>query len=674
MRPLAASNRDEKLRPFETKREKVVWARRCSRKKENVIKPNPLVLLLLVPVAGERGVQFSSYDRTTELVFGIKSQWFANDDSGHFIDTRVINGRRESVLAEIDGPGAIVRIWSANPEGTLRIYLDHASEPVIEIPFVQAVSGNGPYPFVEPFAGTRARGANIYFPFPFQSHALVTVQNPGKMYYHVNVVQYPEGTEVEAYKPELVDAHQATIDRVAARLSDPFGTFESSGAQTVALDLSLAPGESQSVQLTGPAAVAGLRLSVSASELDRALRETLITATWDDFDGPSIWSPIGDFFGGSPGLNPFESLPLGILADGTMYSHWYMPFGRSAVLEFVNEGDQVVEIKGTIAQQSIDWHPGLAYFHAKWRKETNVSNHRDWLVLSADGPGRFVGMTLSVMNPVRQWWGEGDEKVYVDGEAFPSTFGTGTEDYFGYAWSSNEIFTHAYHNQPRADGPDNFGRIINSRFHFLDNIPFQKRIRFDLEIWHWVGDAWPAYSAVAYWYSQSNADAFAPIPVEKRQIVEAPLWRLFGVDGAIEGEDLEILRLTAGLADPQHMGFFTTPENLWSNDSHLWWRGGNVGDALYLVLPVPEQGRYKVSGAFTKAGDYGKVQIRLNDEEIGPVLDFYDPHVVSTGEIFLGEIDLVAGSTILAVEIVGANERAVGHMFGLDYIKLEKIE
>ena len=54
--------------------------------------------------------------------------------------------------------------------------------------------------------------------------------------------------------------------------------------------------------------------------------------------------------------------------------------------------------------------------------------------------------------PGAAWWGEGDEKIYVDGEAFPSLFGTGTEDYFGYAWSTTETFAHAYHAQTRAPG------------------------------------------------------------------------------------------------------------------------------------------------------------------------------------------------------------------------------
>ena len=69
------------------------------------------------------------------------------------------------------------------------------------------------------------------------------------------------------------------------------------------------------------------------------------------------------------------------------------------------------------------------------------------------------------------WWGEGDEKFFVDGEKFPSTFGTGSEDYFGYAWSNPTLFQHAYHNQPIAMG--NKGHIVVNRWHVSDNVPFQ---------------------------------------------------------------------------------------------------------------------------------------------------------------------------------------------------------
>ena len=111
--------------------------------------------LAKAPAEGERGAQFSSYDRASRLFNGLKVGWFANGDFGHFLETRTINGRSEAVLAEIDGPGAIVRIWTANPEGVLRIYLDGQSEPVVQMPFAAAVRGDGALPFAEPFAALR---------------------------------------------------------------------------------------------------------------------------------------------------------------------------------------------------------------------------------------------------------------------------------------------------------------------------------------------------------------------------------------------------------------------------------------------------------------------------------------------------------------------------------------
>lgn len=63
--------------------------------------------------------------------------------------------------------------------------------------------------------------------------------------------------------------------------------------------------------------------------------------------------------------------------------------------------------------------------------------------------GRFCGLHVHIWNTwqepaqaaeewwygrwnrktIEWWWGEGDEKFFVDGEKFPSTFGTGSEDY-----------------------------------------------------------------------------------------------------------------------------------------------------------------------------------------------------------------------------------------------------
>src|SRR5499427_7846877 len=64
--------------------------------------------------------------------------WFANDD---FVTDTLPNlvrvepapgGGKVYVLADVAGPGAIVRIWSATPSGTLRITIDDDAKPALE--------------------------------------------------------------------------------------------------------------------------------------------------------------------------------------------------------------------------------------------------------------------------------------------------------------------------------------------------------------------------------------------------------------------------------------------------------------------------------------------------------------------------------------------------------------
>ena len=78
---------------------------------------------------------------------------------------------------------------------------------------------------------------------------------------------------------------------------------------------------------------------------------------------------------------------------------------------------------------------------------------------------------LHVWNPRGGWWGEGDEKFFVDGEKFPSTFGTGSEDYFGYAWCDPHLFQRPYHAQTMTQM--NKGHQSVLRWHITDNVPFE---------------------------------------------------------------------------------------------------------------------------------------------------------------------------------------------------------
>ena len=183
------------------------------------------------------------------------------------------------------------------------------------------------------------------------------------------------------------------------------------------------------------------------------------------------------------------------------------------------------------------------HFHAKWRAQFDVPTRPmiDWNYLTAKGKGVFAGVAFAIDNPVKDWWGEGDEKIYVDGETFPSHFGTGTEDYYGYAWCWPALFTHAYHTQPRCDGPGNYGRTSVNRFHILDHIPFTKDFKFDMELWHWHETCKVNMAVIAYWYARPGAsDALQADPRRGRhRAAPMPEYVVPRVAGAIEGEDHE---------------------------------------------------------------------------------------------------------------------------------------
>ena len=86
--------------------------------------------------------QFSSYDPASTSPDNLDT-WFANGDCGHFLRVEETEGRTEHVLMDADGPGAVVRIWSANPAGNLRLYLDHSEEPALTAPMTELLGGTG---------------------------------------------------------------------------------------------------------------------------------------------------------------------------------------------------------------------------------------------------------------------------------------------------------------------------------------------------------------------------------------------------------------------------------------------------------------------------------------------------------------------------------------------------
>lgn len=638
-----------------------------------------LEALAVLPVSGEQCAQWSSYDRRSryDSVTGKYVGWDANGDGGGII--RKEGGKL--VLAEMKGPGCIWRIWSATPkDGHVRVFLDGASEPAVDLPFSGYFDGkNAPFTRSALVHTTPANGWNNYTPIPYQKSCKIVADPGWGSYYHFTYGTFPEGTQTPTFRRQLTDEENAALDE-ANRVLNACGS--EAGGAPVASGKTGALASDQTTEMVtleaGPAAITSIRVKVQlpAPPADiEALRSVTLQIRWDGEPEPSVWAPLGDFFGTAPGANQYRSLPLGLAEDGWWYCNWFMPFSRRAEVTLKKEGQLPVRVEYRIASKPLKGDSsGFGRFHAKWHRDAFLPSEPerwiDWPMLKTTGAGRFVGVMLHVWNPRGGWWGEGDEKFFVDGEKFPSTFGTGSEDYFGYAWSSAALFQHAYHNQTHNDG-NSRGHVSVNRWQISDNVPFQKSFEGCIEK-YFPNQRPTLYAATAYWYlAPGGVDPYRPAPLNERIGYWTAVQR-YKVQGALEGESLNVVSRTGGKTQVQDM----TPWNgQWSNDEQLWWTEAKPGDRLDLAVPVGKAGTYKLSLQLTKAPDYGIVQVYLDGQKLGGAIDLYDPSVTPSGERALGNHDLTAGEHRLSVEITGANDKAIKqYMFGLDYVKLEAVQ
>lgn len=616
----------------------------------------------LATAGNYRSLQFSSYDRKSKSP---TEEWFANADAGQFIRVEEREGRKEHVMAELDGPGAIVRIWSANPAGVLRIYLDGEAKPRLETKMGDLLRGTVA-PFVSPFGYEVARGCNLYFPFPFAKSCKVTVDETGDirgLYYHVGFRQYPAGTAVETFRLDAIP----DLKSISSAMRNP----KSPGPQFAKLQHTVSRASPAKVAVGGAGIVREFRVRVAPLGDERrwdwtdprrianVLRGLQLRVTVDG--ETTILTPVGDFFATAGGIQPAESMPFSVGSDGSLLCRWVMPFERRLEVEISNRLDTLVPVTIQLAGSRGGEVPPYRLYASWGFDHGSTRPMRDLEFLNTTGQGRLVGSFLHVENPTPGWWGEGDEKIYVDGETFPSFFGTGTEDYYGYAWCSPELFRHPYHGQPICDGPGNFGHTNVFRWHVLDDIPFKTSLKFDMEMWHWetVVGTW---ARTVYWYARPGD----PAPKDYELRLPAELNPPKPVEGAIEGETMIVERATGGTHVVQE-GFWAL-----SAGKQRWWRDANPGDELVLKFEVAKAGRYQIIGNLCHARDYGKHEIWLDDQRLGE-WDFYDKDL-AWKRISLGRATLTAGPHRLRVVCREPNAQAQpSRMFGLDYLLLEPV-
>jgi hypothetical protein len=270
-------------------------------------------------------------------------------------------------------------------------------------------------------------------------------------------------------------------------------------------------------------------------------QEMLLRIYWDGEARPSVEAPVGDFFASCFGRrDEVISTPVVVEGADSYNCFWHMPFRKSARIEIENQSDKPI----SLLYYNVDWikkerlPDDVPYFHAQYRQEYPVEHGKDYVVLDTQGKGHYVGTVLAVRTRSPEWFGEGDEKICVDGETTPSIWGTGTEDYFLSAWglkkTSTPCFGVPYFDQWGIVG----GHTSAYRWHLNDPIVFNTGIKVTFEHFGWMSvdenadhkhTSWNEreddYASVAFWY-QTGPSTFTARATRARTAEPRPGRRL----------------------------------------------------------------------------------------------------------------------------------------------------
>lgn len=265
---------------------------------------------------------------------------------------------------------------------------------------------------------------------------------------------------------------------------------------------------------------------------------------WENEEFPSVEAPISAFFGCAYDENfkdrdgnyiVLNSAKI-LTAPGRGFnSYWEMPFHKHCRITMENRGKK----EETLYYMISGWHGEIpesaGYFHAAYRQEHPVTKGRAYTIIDGiEGRGCFAGVTLATgMNGNNTCWVEGEAKMYIDDDQYPSMNYTGTEDYFcGSYGFGNDIILNHYQtfsgmytglfaimgdNREFYNGQQ---RFLLYRFHEKDPVYFSKNFKMTIDNLGWTGPRYDDYTSVAYWYLEKPSKLAKGLPSDEEMVMK----------------------------------------------------------------------------------------------------------------------------------------------------------
>ncbi len=280
----------------------------------------------------------------------------------------------------------------------------------------------------------------------------------------------------------------------------------------------IAPGQTvQMCDIEGPGTIRHIWVTTNHDPI--ALRSYVIRAYYDGQEHPSIECPLGDFFGMAHGkVMPYHSAVHSVGPSAGMNLWLPLPFVKRVMMTFTNEGGKPTPFFYQMTYTLGDRHPSdVGRLHVLFRRENPTTEKRDFELLPLRRQkGRFMGAVIGVRNlHPDQWWGEGEIKVFMDGDKeFPTIVGTGSEDYVGLSWGMQQ--TPFLYNGCSLNEKNKLMKnqtfVSMYRWHLPDPVAWQTQARITIQQIAWkdgLRETQDDWSAATFWYEPTPS---APLP------------------------------------------------------------------------------------------------------------------------------------------------------------------
>ncbi len=611
----------------------------------------------------------SSYDRTG-----------GNDDGFSGKYSYVAQEGDALVIADLEGPGVIYRIWTPTPSDDLfEFYFDGEAEPRIRVTFRNMFTGTEA-PFVSPLAGYGAGGFYSYVPLPYAKSCKIVARAARVQFYQVNYAKYPANAAVTTWSaspsPAEVQDRQQAQTLFASSGSDISKYVAAPGIPLATQDksISLPPGSAATLfESREGGRILGIRIS-PASALQGKDRGLVLRMVWDSDKQPSVLCPAGDFFGYAWGRPATKSLLIGT-ANNTSYCYFPMPYDQTAKIELISERPDgpPVELRAEVVYATQPRQSDEGKFHAVWRRENPTTKGLPFTFVETEGRGQLVGCILQAQGMVtgNTYFFEGDDQTTIDGKL--TIHGTGSEDFFNGGWYDVPDRWEKQLSFPLSGClayQKHLGRTGGYRFMIGDAYAFRQSILQTIEHAPTGNDLPTDYTAVSYLYllEDPTCDTSLP-PLPARTVVDftkldfTPAWSI--PIKAFTFRDATLTKLDEEI-DGQKSSFL----RMISQEGKDWFGA----PFLALECEFPAAGKYRISIDAMKGPAQAQVQLFRNEVPAGALVDLYNAERARSDQVDVGIIDIEEGPVTLVFKLIGKNAAAQG--WGLDLITIhgEKIE